>query len=480
MLLSAAHAPPPTSPVSSYSVPHPHGSARPSNDHGAPPQTPWTRPSELTMSHTLPPLSLGPPLAPLPVQFPPSRYHLPRVVQEQNDQRQQQGQCQQAQPLLRQPQAPAQQMDERGFSGYCNDGDYIQQNFSFHKGRPERPVYTAGPQHTLPTSLPRPHEVMVTHEDEDCLHDRSGSIRARIPAVTVSPHSPASSSQRDNPSIRHPDTSAGTHDPRHPLIRPVEQLELYHDRENVLGNKNESATVADGGHSGKIFQCTVPGCDATFGQKGSLTRHVKNRHSLNCRPHSCDQCSKSFSEKWTLNVHRRNVHLKLKAHNCPQCNKSFGEKWNLRKHVNVVHLHVKPFSCHICDRAFGYKGDMVKHVAELHSSSSALRPFICDAPGCGVKFARMRYLRRHQNLTHKDMEVDSGPAGGVVDREDSAAVSPTTPMSAAAPQSSEPVVLLPEPRSMQKVAERPQGHVNNLSLFAAVASSTSPQGENGN
>lgn len=171
------------------------------------------------------------------------------------------------------------------------------------------------------------------------------------------------------------------------------------------GSNSQPAVTAAAGSSTKPFRCTEPGCEAVFGQKGSLTRHLKNRHSSNCRPHACDLCPKTFSEKWTLNVHRRNVHLKLKAHHCPHCSKSFGEKWNLRKHVNVVHLQVKPFSCPICNRAFGYKGDMVKHVAELHSTSSTLRPYVCEVEGCGVKFARMRYLRRHQNLTHKDMAL---------------------------------------------------------------------------
>lgn len=237
----------------------------------------------------------------------------------------------------------------------------------------------------------------------------------------------------------------------------------------------------------KPFHCPFHDCDAVFGQKGSLTRHLKNRHSSNCRPHACDLCSKTFSEKWTLNVHRRNVHLKLKAHHCPKCNKSFGEKWNLRKHINVVHLLVKPFSCPTCRRAFGYKGDMVKHVAELHSSSTAQRPFVCEAEGCGVKFARMRYLRRHQNLNHKT-EVNSGDkvqeglqyrtqqetalstplSMRCRERVDSFANSPITPM------------LLPPCAPSTFSAETPSALINqagddangmsNLKLFANIAS----------
>lgn len=150
--------------------------------------------------------------------------------------------------------------------------------------------------------------------------------------------------------------------------------------------------------NGKPFCCTHEGCDATFGQKGSLTRHIRSRHEK-LRPHTCTLCQKSFSALWTLRVHQRNVHLKSKPHKCHLCDKSFGELFNKSKHIAIVHEGKRPFSCPICSRAFGYKGDMRKHVLELHEQSG--RPFQCMIPSCGVKFARKRYLRRHENLSHR-------------------------------------------------------------------------------
>lgn len=148
----------------------------------------------------------------------------------------------------------------------------------------------------------------------------------------------------------------------------------------------------------KPFHCNFEGCEATFGQKGSLTRHIKSRHQK-LRPHTCDVCQKSFSALWTLRVHQRNVHLKAKPHKCHLCDKSFGELFNKSKHIAIVHEGKRPFACPYCARAFGYKGDMRKHVLELHQQSG--RPFQCSVPNCGVKFARKRYLRRHENLSHK-------------------------------------------------------------------------------
>lgn len=157
----------------------------------------------------------------------------------------------------------------------------------------------------------------------------------------------------------------------------------------------------------KPFRCVFEGCNATFGQKGSLTRHVKSRHEK-LRPHSCNLCQKSFSALWTLRVHQRNVHLKSKPHKCHLCDKSFGEFFNKSKHIAIVHEGKRPFSCPICSRAFGYKGDMRKHVLELHEQSG--RPFQCMVPSCGVKFARRRYLRRHENLSHKGQTIPQSDA----------------------------------------------------------------------
>lgn len=160
----------------------------------------------------------------------------------------------------------------------------------------------------------------------------------------------------------------------------------------------------------KPFRCSIEGCEATFGQKGSLTRHIKSKHEK-LRPHACNRCPKSFSALWTLRVHQRNVHLKSKPHKCHLCDKSFGELFNKSKHIAIVHEGKRPFSCPICSRAFGYKGDMRKHVSELHEQPG--RPYQCMVPSCGVKFARKRYLRRHENLSHKGTTAIGCQGGSV-------------------------------------------------------------------
>jgi hypothetical protein len=89
----------------------------------------------------------------------------------------------------------------------------------------------------------------------------------------------------------------------------------------------------------------------------------------------------------------------------------------------------------------------------------------------------MRYLRRHQNLNHKDMEVDAGRSqgGAGADRVESLSVSPVFPTFPVPPPHSELVPLAQTVHFGRPNSERSRDHVNNLSLFAAVASSTPPQ-----
>jgi hypothetical protein len=256
-------------------------------------------------------------------------------------------------------------------------------------------------------------------------------------------------------------------------------------------------------------RCSVAGCDSKFGQRGSLTRHLKNKHTANPRTHACPHCPSRFSERWTLNVHVRNVHLKIKAHKCPytECaaRPGFSELWNLRKHISIVHLLNRPFPCPHCKRFFGYKGDMKKHVDELHTSSSEARPYICQVPGCAVKFARMRYLRRHQNLNHTANDdvycephlavlragsnaTASGSGGGL---------SPVTPMpthpASSASQMTQMSLLSPSVFQAQAHSQHqmrgssametrahlrsPPRTSGNLELFADIASTTAPSPE---
>ncbi|KAJ1559570.1 hypothetical protein HK405_010132 [Cladochytrium tenue] len=89
------------------------------------------------------------------------------------------------------------------------------------------------------------------------------------------------------------------------------------------------AAAATGG-SGKVYDCTWPGCLKSF----------KNSHSL--RSHSrchgepkfpCEVCGVQFRRKHDLHRHGRSLHNTTKPHACPWCGKPFPRADALRRHL---------------------------------------------------------------------------------------------------------------------------------------------------
>ena len=58
-----------------------------------------------------------------------------------------------------------------------------------------------------------------------------------------------------------------------------------------------------------------PICNKTFDK---LKMHYNAVH-LGLKPHKCDECEKSFSQKVHFNVHKQTVHEGRKDHQCGQC-----------------------------------------------------------------------------------------------------------------------------------------------------------------
>ena len=59
-------------------------------------------------------------------------------------------------------------------------------------------------------------------------------------------------------------------------------------------------------------------CDKTFTQKGNLERHIKLAHSKNLGEGTCDQCEKTFENRFRLTIHKYNKHRE-KTISCEYC-----------------------------------------------------------------------------------------------------------------------------------------------------------------
>lgn len=101
-------------------------------------------------------------------------------------------------------------------------------------------------------------------------------------------------------------------------------------------------------------------CQRAFARKSNLIAHEATHNGE--KPFPCTEpgCSKSFSRRFHLKRHRKQVHLKEKPHKCPHCPRAFAQANNLRVHVRT-HTGEAPFRCKHCGHAWKDKRSMVKH-----------------------------------------------------------------------------------------------------------------------
>ena len=80
------------------------------------------------------------------------------------------------------------------------------------------------------------------------------------------------------------------------------------------------------------FSCQ--NCNAVFGAKETLEKHISERHLGRIKNKSCDVCGKSFNQERNVERHKKTVHEKIRNFSCPHCRiAAFGAKQTLKKHM---------------------------------------------------------------------------------------------------------------------------------------------------
>ncbi|RUS78347.1 hypothetical protein EGW08_013898 [Elysia chlorotica] len=139
----------------------------------------------------------------------------------------------------------------------------------------------------------------------------------------------------------------------------------------------------------KSYLCAT--CGKSFTTRHSLTEHT-NAHT-GVKPHVCEICGKSFSYESALRDHRF-THEESKHFWCKHCQKGFSQRSGLKMHMRI-HRQQKMFVCTECGRGFTQKQALQRH-ERVHKGE---KPFVCKH--CGRLFTDASIIRRHLILVHK-------------------------------------------------------------------------------
>ncbi|KAK9504250.1 hypothetical protein O3M35_010625 [Rhynocoris fuscipes] len=192
-------------------------------------------------------------------------------------------------------------------------------------------------------------------------------------------------------------------EPRHflaPHIPVIPNEAEYFQRKQNTTTPGGSATT----------QTNVASQTANTGENSTTTPHVQKSSQGKQRPHTCEECGKSFLLKHHLATHIR-VHTGERPHVCPECGKSFALKHCLSTHL-LLHSAERPYKCNECNKNFTLKHHLVSH-EKMHTRD---RPFECRE--CGQRFSQKRHLSTHMKFHSGERPFSCQVCGETFTREE--------------------------------------------------------------
>lgn len=106
-------------------------------------------------------------------------------------------------------------------------------------------------------------------------------------------------------------------------------------------------------------------CDQTFGDKGTLNRHIRCKHTDN-PPFHCHLCESTFTRDDNRTLHIKKKHEGRKDSRCGLCYRRFTEQESLGAHIRSVHYRCKDAICEYCGKLFSQRSKLSMHLRTAH------------------------------------------------------------------------------------------------------------------
>ena len=150
-------------------------------------------------------------------------------------------------------------------------------------------------------------------------------------------------------------------------------------------------------HKKADIPCTYPECKLLFKQPQTLKNHIRTVHLGETK--LCPHCGEESANLWNhMQKCEQNPNPIDKTNlTCQFCQKVCASATNKKIHERDVHIEPDNFkTCNICGKSVK---NFYGHMKNMHSPV-VIKPFECDAEGCGKSFKQSSELKQHMTSVH--------------------------------------------------------------------------------